>query len=228
MWCNVNSKRVDFRSEKMENGKSLFQFGCAVAVICLTGISASAQDLAVERTAREALGIIRNSGGNSDAGSPFSVGSRYSVRPRSRFTLGSDCGQLSEEGRRYPIAIRLGAMVSPRTKFAGGVDVTLPGVSIGHGWTGRVDAEAIVSANFGGITTLVPLTIDQVYYAPERTGSVRFYGGAGIGPYFGEVTRFGGKLFVGANFTRHLSGEVGVHFAGSGDALVTTQVRFPL
>jgi hypothetical protein len=137
-------------------------------------------------------------------------------------------GQLSTEGRRYPFAIRLGALLSPRTKFAGGVDVTFPSLGLAPGWVGRADAEAIVSANFGGISTLVPVTFDEVYYAPERSGAVRFYGGGGIGPYFGEVTRFGGKLFVGANFSRQLSGEVGVHFAGRGDALVTAQIRIPL
>lgn len=136
-------------------------------------------------------------------------------------------GQLSTEGRRYPFAIRLGALLSPRTKFMGGIDITFPSLGIASGWVGRVDAEAILSANFGGISTLVPVTFNEVYYAPERSGSVRFYGGGGIGPYFGEVTRFGGKLFIGANFTPHLSGEVGVHFAGQGDALISAQVRVP-
>lgn len=129
------------------------------------------------------------------------------------------------EGRDYNIHVRLGAMVSPRTKFIGGVDFTFAGLT--PRLTSRVDLEAIASANFGGITTLVPLTFSQVYGA-RLSGGTRVYGGAGIGPYFGEVTRFGGKLFVGADFTPRTSGEVGVHFAGQGDPLVTVQVRFRL
>jgi hypothetical protein len=137
-------------------------------------------------------------------------------------------GQLNPEGRRYPLALRLGAMVSPRTKFVGGVDLTLPTLGFGPDWVGRVDAEAIVSANLGGVTTVVPLTFNEVYYAPERTGTTRLYAGAGIGPYFGEYVRFGGKLFIGANFTPHVSGEVDLQFSGSGRPLVTAMVRFPL
>lgn len=136
--------------------------------------------------------------------------------------------QLENGGRANPLALRIGGMVSPRTKFAGGVDYALPSTGIGRDWIGRVDAEAIVSANLGGITTIIPVTFGEVYTMPERTGSVRFYGGVAIGPYFGEVTRFGGKLFAGANFSTHFSGEVGVHFSGSGEPLVTLTARVPL
>ncbi len=123
--------------------------------------------------------------------------------------------------------IRLGAMVSPRTKFVGGADVTIPGLGFGTGFSTRVDAIAIVSANIGGLSTIIPLTINEVYSKGVVTGT-RFYGGAGIGPYIGKVTRFGGKLFVGVDVTSRLSGELGIHFSGYGDPLVTLEARLPL
>lgn len=124
----------------------------------------------------------------------------------------------------FPIALRLGAMVSPRTKFAGGIDITFPRIGIGPGWETRADADAIVSANLGGVSTLVPLTIDEIY-SKGLIGGNRIYLGGGIGPYIGSQTRFGGKVFVGADFARHLGAEVGVHFPGSSNTLVTAQIR---
>ena len=128
-------------------------------------------------------------------------------------------------GRDYPFAIRLGAMVSPRIKFVGGADVTFPRYGIAPNWVGRVDAEAIVSANLGGNSTLIPLTFDQVYFFPQKIGSLRPYAGLGIGPYFASSTRFGGKFFVGSRLTDRLSGEAAVHFSGQGDALLILEAR---
>ena len=125
-----------------------------------------------------------------------------------------------------PVAIRLGAALSPRLKFAGGADVTIPGLSIARGFSTRVDIDAIVAANFGGITTLVPLTFDQVYRV-RLPGGGGIYVGGGIGPYFGEVTRFGGKLFIGGEITPRVGLEGTVHFQGYGDAIATVQARFP-
>jgi hypothetical protein len=131
-------------------------------------------------------------------------------------------------GRAYPFAIRLGAMVSPRIKFVGGADLTLPSLGVGRHWAGRIDAEAIVSANFGGNSTVVPITFDEVYFSPQRTSSFRPYVGLGVGPYIASTTRFGGKLFVGARFSQRLSGEAAVHFSGDGDALAILEVRTSL
>jgi len=131
-------------------------------------------------------------------------------------------------GRRYPFAIRLGAMVSPRIKFVGGADLTVPGLGFGKNWVGRIDAEAIVSANFGGNSTVVPVTFDEVYFFPDRTGSLLPYTDVGIGPYFASSTNFGGKIFLGARFSPRISGEAAVHFAGSGDALLILEVRTSL
>jgi hypothetical protein len=126
----------------------------------------------------------------------------------------------------FPIALRLGALVSPRFKFDGGIDATIPGVHLFPGLSTRVDADAIVSANFGGVSTLVPVTFDQIYNLNLPVGS-RVYVGAGIGPYFGDRTRFGGKLIAGAEFNR-IGLEGNLHFAGTGDTLFTVQARIGL
>ena len=126
----------------------------------------------------------------------------------------------------FPLALRLGVLVSPRTKFVGGIDATIPGLHLLPGFSSRVDLDAIVSANFGGVSTLVPLTFDQIYNLNLPVSS-RVYVGGGIGPYFGDTTRFGGKLIVGAEFSR-LGLEGNVHFAGSGDTLFTVQARIGL
>jgi hypothetical protein len=127
----------------------------------------------------------------------------------------------------FHAALRLGATVSPRVKFVGGIDATIPGLSLGSGLSTRVDAEAIVAANFGGVNTLVPLTINEVYSHGVAAGS-RAYIGAGVGPYFGDITRFGGKVFVGMNFTSRFGGEVDVHFPGFGDPQLALLVRMGL
>ena len=133
---------------------------------------------------------------------------------------------VSVASKIVPIAIRLGAMVSPRTKFVGGADFSFPNAKIGPFYP-RIDAEAIISANFGGITTLVPVTFNLVYSKSLPVGT-HIYGGAGIGPYFGEVTRFGGKLFVGGDISRTFGLEGDLQFAGQGDALFTISARLGL
>ena len=71
-------------------------------------------------------------------------------------------GQLGLIPKPFPLHLRLGLMLSPRTKFDGGLDATL-GRGILPSLSTRVDVDAIVSANFHGISTLVPATLDQVY-----------------------------------------------------------------
>lgn len=130
------------------------------------------------------------------------------------------------EGHFVPLYLRLGAELSPRTKFDGGVDLDVPGLHFGSA-SARIDFDAIVSANFGGVSTLFPLTFDVITH-PGFVGIHNPYAGFGIGPYFGERTRFGGKIVVGANISRGFGLEGAVHFAGYGPALFTLQARFPL
>jgi hypothetical protein len=135
-------------------------------------------------------------------------------------------GQLGLIPKPFPLHLRLGLMLSPRTKFDGGIDATL-GRGILPNFNTRLDVDAIVSANFHGISTLVPVTLDQVY-AKGLFGGNRIYGGAGIGPYISEKTRFGGKLFIGADLAVRIGVEGAVHFSGSGDPLLTLQARVGL
>ena len=138
-------------------------------------------------------------------------------------------GQLPPIGAisPFPISLRLGAELSPRTKFVGGVDVTLSGVHIIPGLQTRIDADAIISANFTGVSTLIPITVDQLYSKGLIAGK-RIYLGGGVGAYIGGITRFGGKVFAGADFSSRLGGEVDLHFAGIGPPLVTAQLRIGL
>lgn len=126
----------------------------------------------------------------------------------------------------FPLALRLGAMISPRTKFDGGIDATIKGLHLLPNASSRVDLDAIVSVNFGGISTLVPLTFDQIFQLNLPVNS-RVYLGGGVGPYFGDTTRFGGKLIAGAEFSR-LGLEGNLHFSGTGAALFTIQARIGL
>lgn len=176
---------------------------------------------------------------SSSTGAPLTLQAAYEARknqpvlasaaaapkPAGRFGGGQDI----TDAIPYPVRLRLGAMVSPRFRFAGGIDVTFPQLSIGSGWVSRVDADALVSANFGGVSTVVPITFNQVYSTTlSNTTGTRVYGGLGVGPYIAGRTRFGGKIFVGADFTDRVAGEVGVHFPGAGEALVTVQARVRL
>ena len=127
----------------------------------------------------------------------------------------------------FPVALRLGALLSPTTAFDGGIDVTIPGIHLFQGFSTRIDADVIVVQDgFFGVSALVPVTFDQIYNL-NLPVSTRVYIGGGIGPYFSTSTRFGGKLIVGAQFSR-IGLEGNVHFAGVGDPLFTLQLRIGL
>ena len=147
------------------------------------------------------------------------------VLARRRYAVSSDVCQVPGLPRSpVPIGLRLGAAISPRIKFAGGVDVTIPGLHFARGLSTRVDFDAIAAANFHGISTLFPLTFDQVYRISLPAGSGIYVGG-GVGPYFGEVTRLGGKLLIGGSITPRFGLEGTVHFQGIGDSIATVQAR---
>ena len=149
-----------------------------------------------------------------------------SILVRHNLRAGRETCQLGIVPSPVPIGIRLGAAVSPRLKFDGGIDVTIPGLSLARNFSTRVDFDAIVDANFGGFSTLFPLTFDQIYRLALPLGSSLYLGG-GIGPYFGERTRFGGKLLIGGTITSHFGLEGAIHFQGYGDPIATVQARFP-
>src|SRR5215813_661471 len=65
------------------------------------------------------------------------------------------------------IGFRAGAMVSPRGAGLLGLDFTVPNVvGLGTGARTRIDADAIINGNFGGINTVFPVTVNQLYSSP--------------------------------------------------------------
>lgn len=145
-----------------------------------------------------------------------------SVKNRCQVPLPS-LGSLSP----FPIALRLGVMLSPNTKFVGGADVTLNGLKLLPGFSSRIDADVFLDLNRRGVSTLIPVTFDQVYTKNIVLGS-RVYIGGGVGAYIGEVTRFGGKVFVGAGLKSNLGIEGTAHFYNTGEPLLTIQARVSL
>src|SRR5262249_23936811 len=124
----------------------------------------------------------------------------------------------------FPIAVRLGAMISPNLRFLGGVDVLVRGFHPFPRWDLRVGGEAIVDADVNDVSTLFPVTLDLIYNKALLAGS-KFYAGAGIGPYFGDTTRFGGKLLVGFALTSNLAAEAELHYPGDSELPLTVMLR---
>lgn len=125
------------------------------------------------------------------------------------------------------LSLRGGAMVSPRGAGLAGADATLPGFELFPGWQTRLDADVIFKANFGGINTIVPVTINQVYYPAESVGGRTVYFGGGLGAVLSGPARFDGKLILGAEMTSRLGGELNVHFT-EGETLLTVLARIHL
>ena len=110
------------------------------------------------------------------------------------------------------LSIHAGAMVRPRGAALAGVDVDVTSLSLGNGFHGRLDADAIIKANFGGVNTIFPVTFDQLYYGPNVVGGHNLYYGGGAGAVFGGGTTLDLKLVLGSEITHKFGGEVNVHF----------------
>ena len=124
------------------------------------------------------------------------------------------------------IALRGGAMVSPRGAGLVGADFSLPNSNVGNGaWHVRIDADAIIKANFGGVNTAIPVTVDLLSYAPSGgpSGHNIYYGG-GLGAVFGGRSVFDGKLVLGTELTSKIGAELNVHFTEH-DTLLTLLAR---
>jgi hypothetical protein len=187
-----------------------------LGVSLLAGSSASAQVGGTTTQDNGTLAFLKRAADLRTPAAPEPLGGQF----------GGPVGEVGEATGLYTIALRLGAAVAPRTRFVGGIDVTLPRLSLGANWSTRIDAEAIVSANFGGVSTLIPLTFNQIYSKGLVSGT-RLYGGVGIGPYFGEITRFGGKLIFGAGLSQKIGLELNLHFPGFDDPYLTILARLP-
>jgi hypothetical protein len=102
--------------------------------------------------------------------------------------MGQDTPEPKETSPTRPpveIALRIGARLATSTGFAGGLDLTFNRLSIGHGWSTRLDIEGMslrIDANNTG--PVFALTLDQVFSEPLRRRR-GLYIGAGIGSYDG-------------------------------------------
>jgi hypothetical protein len=125
------------------------------------------------------------------------------------------------------LSLRGGAMVSPRGAGLAGIDFDVPSLSIGNGWHGRIDADVIFKANFGGIDTAVAVNFDQLYYSPNAVSGHNVFYGGGLGVVLGGHAVFDGKLVLGTELSRKLGAEVNVHFTER-DTLVCLLARLHL
>jgi len=122
------------------------------------------------------------------------------------------------------ISLHGGAMLTPRTGAMVGADATIPGLGLGNGWHGRLDADVIFKANLGGVDTIIPVTFDQLYYSPNAAAGHNVYYGAGLGAVLSGPARFDGKLVLGTEITDRLGAELNVHITDN-DTLLTAFVR---
>jgi len=131
-------------------------------------------------------------------------------------------------------SVRLGILPSNSSQFVVGLDFTLTRLRLSPAFVTRVDADLFAPFNTRQYTNTpksrLGLTLDEVYVG-NPTAHHGFYAGLGIGPYYQvnpHAVRFGAKLFIGANFSRILSAEVGVHFPGSDETIVSLEGRVAL
>src|SRR5258705_7213012 len=106
------------------------------------------------------------------------------------------------------LSVRGGLMVIPRGAGLAGVDFSLPSVTVGTGWVGRVDADVIFKANFGGLNTIIPATFDLIQTQPGGPSGKSIYYGGGLGAILGGDTVFDAKLVLGINLVQKVDFEV--------------------
>jgi hypothetical protein len=125
-------------------------------------------------------------------------------------------------------AFRIGIIASPIASIDGGLDVTFPRLKISEQWVSRLDfdfAARFNSPSFGSRRDAsFGLTFCQVY-TPGGVNRGRWYGGAGLGYFFGPRSALGGKVFVGTNFTRVVSLEVEGQFPGDSTTRAVLMLR---
>ncbi len=126
----------------------------------------------------------------------------------------------------FPFSIRVGGLLTPTTKLAAGVDVTLTEVHLLPSFTTRIDGDVIFGANLHGSQTVIPVTFDQLMTKTLPTGTSVYFGG-GVGMYFGGQSRFGGKAVLGAT-VRNYGVEANLLWAGTGSPYLLVVGRIGL
>ncbi len=122
-------------------------------------------------------------------------------------------GVLAARGRQtgasvlpVTLSLRGGVMFAPNSAGLAGVDIAVPGISLGEGWEGRLDADALLKASFAGIKTVVPVTFSQVRYIQDISGRALYYG-VGAGALLGGKAKLIGKGIVGTELMPRLGVE---------------------
>ena len=156
---------------------------------------------------------------------------------------------VSNEPKHRIVAVRLGLGVNGDPGIAIGLDLTPPHWNIAPNLATRFTFEAISPSRrnvfLSGLGPAGVFTVDQVYQSPQAKGA-RPYIGIGVGLYTGDfgaqtpgsafqlfgptynsVTVFGGKVFVGADFTSTTGLELAGHRV-SDQTLFTAQLRLKL
>jgi hypothetical protein len=125
-----------------------------------------------------------------------------------------------------PISLRGGAMVAPRGAGLAGVDIPIPSIALLDGWEGRLDADVIFKANFADISTVVPVTFDQIRYAQDVSGRSLYFG-AGVGALLGGKAKLIGKGVLGVELNARLGVEGNIIFTDA-KTMVTVVGRLHL
>jgi hypothetical protein len=125
------------------------------------------------------------------------------------------------------------------------LDYTARNLSIGRGFATRFTIEGVFGSRRDSFQSLVSpifiFTVDQVYQKPDASrqpyigGGIGFYSGplgrqtgsGFLGPTYEEIVAFGGRVFVGGDFTSTTGLEAAVHFTQN-TTLATVQLRLKL
>ena len=112
-------------------------------------------------------------------------------------SLASYAESLAQRRRRAstinPMAFRLGVAFGDDSGLLVGVDIGVPSISIGAGWTGRLDFDVF---SLGGDDTNIGIILNQIS-SPD--GQV--YYGFGLGVVAGDDGGLGIKLLIGKTLT---------------------------
>ncbi len=104
-----------------------------------------------------------------------------------------------------PLALRIGAALGDNSGLLIGFDIGVPSISIGAGWTGRVDLDIW---GFGNEDTNVALILNQITSSDGQT-----YFGFGLGLVAGKDSGLGVKLLIGTSISDRASIEFDIILA---------------
>ena len=119
-------------------------------------------------------------------------------------------GSLAQRRRRAaatinPVSLRIGAALGDNSGLLVGLDIGVPSISIGAGWTGRVDLDIW---GFGDDDTNLALILNQITSSDGKT-----YFGFGLGVVTGDEGGLGVKLLLGTSISERADLEFNIILA---------------